>query len=81
MTQAEKAVKRISDANRRGGNLEEQVLAWDFVQQNARRVEGFGVMVDEFGDGSVLVERHNAAFPNRHALAEWLRGESAQGRQ
>jgi hypothetical protein len=32
-------------------------------------------MVDEFGDGSVLVEHHNLAFPNRHALADWLRGQ------
>ena len=55
------------------GGLEEQVLAWDFVQRNARPVEGFGISVDQFADGSVLAERENLAFPNLQVLAEWLK--------
>lgn len=48
----------------------EVVLAWDFVQRNSHPVERG---VDEFGDGSVLLERGTLAFPNRAALDEWLR--------
>jgi hypothetical protein len=57
-------------ANSRGGGLEEQVLAWDFVQRNARPVERG---IDEFSDGSVLLEREVLAFANRAALDEWLK--------
>ncbi len=53
--------------------MEGQVLAWDFVQQNARPAEGFDVAVDEFRDGSMLLERGTLAFPNREALMQWLR--------
>jgi hypothetical protein len=44
----------------------------DEGKRNARRVDGFGVPVDEFDDGSVLVERETLAFPNRNALIEWV---------
>lgn len=69
MNQAQQAAQKISDANSRGGDLEAQVLAWDYVQRNSHPVEPG---IDEFGDGSLLIERENLAFPDRQVLAEWL---------
>ena len=65
--------RRRKDQGRKfagGGGLEAQVLCWDYVQQNARPVERG---IDEFSDGSVLLEREVLAFANRAVLAEWLK--------
>jgi hypothetical protein len=67
-TMAEQAVRQINDANR-ARDLEQQVLVWDDISRLITRVVERGV--DEFADGSFLIEDELVALPDQQAFDEW----------
>ena len=72
MTQAEHAARMIASADA-SDNLEEEALAWDHVQRESRPMDGFGITVAEFSDGSILaIVDEPLAFASKQAVCEWI---------